>query len=424
VSSVFVQKKKDNYYVIIKRPGEDPITLSVRKELGLDRPATPKEAKDLKRQKENELAGRGLIDSQDITVGDWMLKFLDSKKYKIRGKAEGNGRDKSTYFSYKNTIENHINKRSGNRPLKAFDEDDAQALINDIAATGEIRTARLAYTLANAAFKRAVKRNKIAVNPFEDIELPTYEPREKIIWSDDQSTWFIREIPQYRLYPFYALTIAMGNRRGEGLGLTWDAIDFDARVIHIKQSLDSDRDIGDTKTKKGTRKVPIDKKTMNILREHRKNQLEELMKLGVRNEGNLVFLSEVGTPYCPRNVLRNFKDVVIKNINKKIRAETIKEMSNSKPKPKEQDIEDEIKKRSLPVIDLHSLRHLYVSWLIAAGENLKTIQELIGHSRPSTTLDIYVHLFEELKHEAANKIGAKLDKLQKKATSDEQKKAK
>ena len=62
----------------------------------------------------------------------------------------------------------------------------------------------------------------------------------------------------------------------------------------------------------------------------------------------------------------------------------------------------------LPKIRFHDLRHTYASLLIDQGENIKYIQKQLGHSKPTVTLDIYAHLFDEDNPEAANRLDEKI----------------
>jgi integrase len=59
-------------------------------------------------------------------------------------------------------------------------------------------------------------------------------------------------------------------------------------------------------------------------------------------------------------------------------------------------------------IGLHTLRHTYVSLLIAQGENIKYISRQVGHANIQMTLDTYGHLFKETSQAAMNRLDQRL----------------
>jgi integrase len=133
------------------------------------------------------------------------------------------------------------------------------------------------------------------------------------------------------------------------------------------------------KTEKSIRAITMTPEITAMLREHQRTQRENLFAAGFRNEHNAVFLTGNGTLYLPGNVLRHFKLIC--------------------------------KKANLPEVDLHSLRHLYVSWMVDQDVDVKTIQNQVGHAEPSTTLGIYAHIFERQKEKAAKAAADKIKSL-------------
>lgn len=67
-----------------------------------------------------------------------------------------------------------------------------------------------------------------------------------------------------------------------------------------------------------------------------------------------------------------------------------------------------IKKYNLPKITFHSLRHMFATNCIAMGLDLKTLSEILGHSRPDFTMNIYVHSSDKRKISFMNSFSEKL----------------
>ncbi len=103
---------------------------------------------------------------------------------------------------------------------------------------------------------------------------------------------------------------------------------------------------------------------------------ERLVARGTWQDYNLVFASIVGTPLEKSNVDKRFKAILAQ--------------------------------AALPRLRFHDLRHSYASLALAQNEHPKTVQENLGHSQISMTLDIYSHLLPSVKHEAAARMDALL----------------
>ena len=110
-----------------------------------------------------------------------------------------------------------------------------------------------------------------------------------------------------------------------------------------------------------------------MLQTHQANQLEELQVLGVDAPvHNLMFISLTNTPISHRNLTRTWHTLQAK--------------------------------AQIPRANLHDLRHMFATNLHYAGVPLKTASGLLGHSRPSTTLDIYTHFAEDAPVEVVPRV--------------------
>jgi integrase len=187
------------------------------------------------------------------------------------------------------------------------------------------------------------------------------------------------------------LAIYTGMRRGELLGLTWDAIDFDNRVPHVRQSLEvigagKDRAVRfkAPKTEKSRRDVALTSGAIEVLRSQHAQQSKLRLHLsGPFGDERLVFPDpRTGEPWKPDTFSNEF-----------LRA---------------------VKASGLPKVSFHGLRHSYASISLRAGTPLKVVSEMLGHTTTAITADLYTHVLGDLKAQAADR----LDKIFERAEKD------
>jgi len=175
-----------------------------------------------------------------------------------------------------------------------------------------------------------------------------------------------------------------GLRRGELLALRWPDIDLDRKEMTIRRALEQTVEFGtrikEPKTKSGKRMIGLPDIVVETLREHRRQQLEMRLALGLGkpSEDALVFPAP-GTE-------RLWSPDVFSGLWKEV--ETALGLG----------------------ISFHSLRHTHASQLIAAGVPITEIAHRLGHASPATTLSIYAHLFRKDDSKAAAAINAALNR--------------
>jgi integrase len=228
------------------------------------------------------------------------------------------------------------------------------------------------------------KREKPEVDYLRTHEIPIFltaaqtykEPKEKIskIPKGPEEAEKKKEKPKCEttIHALFFTAIFTGMRRGELLGLQWSDIDWVNSKIHLRRSLYK----GSYQTPKSEyskRAIDMGPRLIQTLKEHRAKQNETRLKVGSgwTNEG-LVFSDNEGNPLDADNLYhRDFKAI--------------------------------LKKAELRAIRIHDLRHTFASILIAAGHNLKYIQNQMGHSSIKVTMDLYGHLMPEVYQGAAQK---------------------
>jgi integrase len=186
-------------------------------------------------------------------------------------------------------------------------------------------------------------------------------------------------------YPIAVISLFAGLRRGEALALKWRHVDLDGRILQVREALEETRSQGvrfkAPKTKAGIRDISLPDIVVEALREHRRNQLELRMRLGLGklSDDDLLFSTLEGGPINPR----------IFSIYWGRAAASI----------------------GMPDITFHALRHTHASQLIAAGVDLVTISKRLGHAKSTTTLTTYAHLFRNNDSKASEAINQALADL-------------
>jgi len=241
-------------------------------------------------------------------------------------------------------------------------------------------TIRRIHAVLRSALNTAVKRRLIPYNPADHVELAPENPKRARPWTVKQVRAFLDATHDDRLAPLYRLLLVTGMRRGEAVGLRWLDVDLDGRCLFIVQQITEIRGrgvVGTPKTKRGSRVIPIDDGTVEILRRHQQNQhLERLAGGDAWTDSGLAFTRPDGSPLRPEYVTRHFQ---------KLGAQL-----------------------GLPAIRLHDLRHTNASLSLTAGVDMKVVSERLGHSQLAITADLYTHVSRGLGRAAADQIAAVL----------------
>ena len=165
-----------------------------------------------------------------------------------------------------------------------------------------------------------------------------------------------------RWRPFFITAVFTGMRSSELRGLTWDAVSFEEKKIHVHQRADAWNEMGEPKSEAGDRKIPMTPMVVNALREWKlacpKGKLGLVFPNGngnIENHGNITN--------------RGFYALQLKT--------NIVDTTGG------------------PKYGFHSLRHFFASWAIEQGFTPKRLQALLGHSSIQMTFDTYGGLFPD-----------------------------
>ena len=243
-----------------------------------------------------------------------------------------------------------------------------------------VRNIRYVHSLLHRGLSDAVKRGVVGLNAAHGARQPKMLHQEMKILDENQVMQFFIAVQDNRNEALYHLAIKTGMRKGELLGLKWTDLDWNKGTIRVQRQVQRVTGQGmvfmSPKTNAGRRTIPLGVETLRILREHRTKQHHERATSGSRwQENDLIFPSSVGTPQSPSNLLNSFKSV--------------------------------LKQAGLPIIRFHDLRHTAASLMLNQGVPPFVVSKILGHSKPSTTMDIYGHLIPVM-HEG---IGNLMDEL-------------
>jgi integrase len=235
------------------------------------------------------------------------------------------------------------------------------------------RTLQTCHLRLSQAFKIGVKQELVGRSPMQAVTAPAQPRKSMTIWSVEQVQRFLSVAQQSHYGPIYAAILHTGLRRGEVLGPRWCDVDLDRATITVNQTIalvKARRQVNPTpKNKSSNRTIPIDPVLVELLRQHKLHRVVPKM-----NGTDFVFHTQAGTPIYPRNLMRDF--------------------------------ERWLKVAGLPRLTLHGLRHTSLSHALMLGASLKAVSTRAGHSRVSTTTDIYAHVGWEQHVEVADRLGA------------------
>ncbi len=194
-------------------------------------------------------------------------------------------------------------------------------------------------------------------------------PAKVMVWSAAMTGQFLDLAMGDKLYALYHLACYWGLRRGELVGLEWPDIDLKTRRLHVRHS-QADDELDDTKSEDSDRIITIDEQTAAVLRAWKRQQAaERLAWSGAWQDSGRVFTRVGGSPLRPAYVTQHFTEVLVRDAK-------------------------------LPPVRFHDLRHGSATMLLAAGQPIKIVSEIMGHSTSSFTMDVYansreLHLMNE-----------------------------
>ncbi|MDA1010641.1 MAG: tyrosine-type recombinase/integrase [Chloroflexi bacterium] len=309
------------------------------------------------------------LPSERLTVAAFLDRWLEDARSTIR---------ETTYDGYESTLRLHAKPEIGRIALSRLGPQDLAALYRKLLTEGlSPRSVRLAHAVLHRALRQAERWGLIARNPAGLVDAP--RPSNTIMspLTPDEIRRLLRAAAGDRFEALYVLAVTTGLRSGELRGLRWQDVNLVAGTLQVRQQVQRTAKgwaFVEPKTGAGRRGVTLPTVAVGALRGHRARQNEERLARGpVWEDLDLVFPNELGRPVERQNLQRRSFDPLLE-------------------------------RAGLSKIRFHDLRHSAATLLLAEGVHPKVVQERLGHSNISVTMDIYSHVLPTMQREAASKL--------------------
>lgn len=240
------------------------------------------------------------------------------------------------------------------------------------------RSVQLAIQCLKASTRWAFETGLVSRDPLAGFKRPKAQASSAATgaWTADEASKFLSCVAEDRLRAAWWLLLSRGLRRGEVSGLEWSNVDLDrgvVRVVETRVVVSAKATASTPKTAAGRRAIPLDDRLVSELKSHWARQAAERLAAGEAwEDSDYLFVDEVGHPYRPETISRQFT---------KLSTDA-----------------------GLRTIRLHDTRHTVASLMLAAGEAPKVVAELLGHSSPTITMNVYQHLMPGMGEAAGSRL--------------------
>ena len=288
----------------------------------------------------------------------------------------------TTQIEYENRIYQHIIPAIGNIPLNQLTQSDLQQFYAREKSDGRKirvetygvglsdRVIRAIHANCRSALEKAVQEGLIKTNPAIGCKLPPKKSREMKVLTQSEIVRFLNRAKEEDYYELFLLELATGMRRGEILALKWSDLNFKTGELQIERQVNvihGDVIISEPKTKSSIRTAILPKALLKILSEYRKNI-----------ESEWIFPSPIDDTK-PRN-----------------------------PPAVRKRLQLILERAGCPKVRFHDLRHTFATMALENGMDIKSLSAMLGHISSETTIDIYSHVTDTMRQQAAEKIDRRI----------------
>ena len=304
---------------------------------------------------------------ESLTLEEWAKLWIDTQ---IRVKP-------SSVYIYKRDLELHIIPYFGKMSLQKIEKGDVKRWIKKLSDNGLApKTVKDLHGVLHKMLDDAVEEKNLTSNPAHKCPLPKIEKPELNHFDNEDLIAFLDAIRGHVHEQLYKLALFTGIRENEACGLGWDCVDYRNNRLYIKRQLWRNRETGVYSLVKPkddeVRTLIMPPTVVQILMEQQRKETEKQLAVGTKWEGKgMVFSNPTGGYLSYRTVYDCFKRIT----------------------------------RSLGLeVRFHELRHAYASLALQGGDDIKTVQENLGHATPEFTMKVYAHANQTMKKNSAARM--------------------
>ena len=331
---------------------------------------TRKEAHEKLKNAQHKYEQGILATGPQQTVKQYLEYWLeDVHKAKIR---------LGSYDAYRTILDSHILPELGHIRLQKLTTQLVQSFYDRKQKQGySASRVRAIHAVLHRSLEHAKRIKLVGSNVCDGVELPRSEQHEIQPLTPEQARLLLQKVHEHHLEALLTLAISTGMRKGEILALRWHDVDLQIATLHIHRTLSYMAHYGfqegEPKTAKSRRKISLPHFVIESLMRHHALQLEAKLQADeIWEDHDLVFPNKRGGFIVPMTLANHFTRLL---------AEI-----------------------GLPHIRFHDLRHSAATLLLSMGVPARVVQEILGHSSFSTTMDRYSHVLPSMQREAMEKM--------------------
>lgn len=280
---------------------------------------------------------------------------------------------RNTVNGYRINIDKHLIPYIGKIPLDRLQPEQIQALYGKLHGVGLSNTSILyVHATLRKALNSAVKQRTLNSNPANCVDPPSRDKFKPSILTGDGLQRLLVACEGTEVYIPVLLAVSLGLRRGEVLGLKWCDVDFLGATLEVQRTATFYKGefcLSDTKTECSHRTLMLSDTLLSRLSAWKRQQF-------------------VSALHCKGNY--NPHGMIVCRVDGTLMTSTVLNYKFKKA----------LTRAGLPDIRFHDLRHSNATLMLRNNVPAKIVQSIFGHSKVSTTLDLYSHVITEMQEPA------------------------